>query len=366
MMVVVMPWPQPHVDCAMALVAIVLRTCSRGRRPERHRKHVWRRWGEAVLKVVRAVARRLRSLGGRRLTPNAAETSRNYYGLDQLDEKLEPYVDFDNGIFVEAGANDGQTQSNTAYFARHRGWRGLLVEPIPELAGRCRLARPESIVENCALVASDADGQSVPMTYCGLMSVVDGGWSDPEAERAHVETGRQIQSLTTYRIDVPGRSLSALLDQHGIERVDLLSLDVEGFERQALEGLDLARHRPRFHSGGSPLPRRNRRPVAASLRSYRSAIASRRALSSSGDLKGVAQLRVLILNTDYEAFLDDLYAENPGLAERRYDEQMAVRNASLFGAADFYSEGLKANGVEAADIHLNNRSMQLRWAASTA
>jgi len=171
---------------------------------------------------------------------------KQYYGLDGLDKKLEPYIDFDNGIFIEAGANDGQTQSNTAYFARHRRWRGLLVEPIPELAARCRATRPESVVENCALVTPDADGQPVPMTYCGLMSVVDGGWSDPAAERAHVETGRQIQSLTTYHVDVPGRSLSALLDQHNMPHIDLLSLDVEGFERQALEGLDLLRHRPRF------------------------------------------------------------------------------------------------------------------------
>lgn len=199
-----------------------------------------------MLKVARAVARRLRALGSRRPTQNVAVAPRNYYGLDQLDRKLESYIDFDNGIFVEAGANDGQTQSNTAYFARYRGWRGLLVEPIPELAARCAVARPESIVENCALVASDADGTSVPMTFCGLMSVVDGGWSDPEAERAHVETGKQIQSLTTYHVDVPGRPLSALLDKHKMTRVDLLSLDVEGFERQALEGLDLKRHRPRF------------------------------------------------------------------------------------------------------------------------
>src|SRR5258708_6949874 len=42
---------------------------------------------------------------------------------------------------------------------------------------------------------------------------------------------------------------------------------------------------------------------------------------------------------------------------------MAVRNTSLFGAANFYSEGLNANGAEAADLHLNNRPMQLRWAA---
>jgi spore maturation protein CgeB len=74
-------------------------------------------------------------------------------------------------------------------------------------------------------------------------------------------------------------------------------------------------------------------------------------------------VRVLILNTDYVAFLENLYAENPLLADQSYDQQMAVRNRSLFGAADFYSEGLKANGVEAADVHLNNRAMQMRWAA---
>ena len=182
---------------------------------------------------------------GARLSKRASPEKR-YYGLNELDRKLEPHIDFDNGVFVEAGANDGETQSNTAYFARHRGWRGLLVEPIPELAARCRIARPESLVENCALVAHADDGQSVPMTFCGLMSVVDGGWNDTEAERTHVETGRQMQSLNTYHVDVPGRSLSVLLDRHKMTRIDLLSLDVEGFERQALEGLDFGRHRPRF------------------------------------------------------------------------------------------------------------------------
>jgi FkbM family methyltransferase len=197
-------------------------------------------------RLIRRVVNRIYRPPALAVSSSSVVMPKHYYGLDQLDQKLEPYIDFDNGIFIEAGANDGQTQSNTAYFARYRGWRGLLVEPIPELAVRCRAVRPESVVENCALVATGANGQSVPMTYCGLMSVVDGGWSNPEAEKAHVETGRQIQSLTTYHVDVPGRSLSALLDQHKMPHIDLLSLDVEGFERQALEGLDLGRHRPKF------------------------------------------------------------------------------------------------------------------------
>jgi FkbM family methyltransferase len=194
------------------------------------------------------IKRLLRRVSGRRALSGMlnAAIPKQFYGLEGLDRKLEPYIDFDNGVFVEAGANDGVTQSNTAYFARHRGWHGLLIEPIPDLALRCRLARPESIVENCALVPVGADGDSVPMTYCGLMSVVDGGWSDPAAEKDHVEIGRKIQSLETYRVSVPGRCMSALLDEHKMTRVDLLSLDVEGFERQALEGLDLSRHRPSF------------------------------------------------------------------------------------------------------------------------
>src|SRR5262245_59004648 len=97
------------------------------------------------------------------------------FGLAQLDWKLRPYLDFCDGIFVEAGANDGLRQSNTLYFEKYRGWTGLLVEPVPELAERCRRNRPGCVVENCALVAEDYAAATVPMTYCNLMSVVRGG-----------------------------------------------------------------------------------------------------------------------------------------------------------------------------------------------
>ena len=43
---------------------------------------------------------------------------------------------------------------------------------------------------------------------------------------------------------VPARALSDLLDEENPARLDLLSLDVEGFEEQVLRGLDLFRHAP--------------------------------------------------------------------------------------------------------------------------
>jgi FkbM family methyltransferase len=171
---------------------------------------------------------------------------RRYHGLNELDRKLERYLDFDGGVFIEAGANDGINQSNTLYFERHRRWRGLLIEAVPELAQRCRHNRPKAIVESCALVPLGRSGERVTMVYSNLMSLVRGAMKTPEDEARHIATGSALQSITPYEIEVIGRPLSELLDRNRLTRIDLLSLDVEGYELRALQGIDFTRHRPHF------------------------------------------------------------------------------------------------------------------------
>lgn len=73
-------------------------------------------------------------------------------------------------------------------------------------------------------------------------------------------------------------------------------------------------------------------------------------------------MRVLILNGDYPRFLKWLYAADPNLKTASYTGQMAARNASLFGVANFYSSNLKTQGHEAAEIHVNNVWLQSAWA----
>lgn len=73
-------------------------------------------------------------------------------------------------------------------------------------------------------------------------------------------------------------------------------------------------------------------------------------------------MRILVLNTDYLAFLEHLYAKEPDLRERPYSEQLRVRMESLFGVADYYSRNLKRLGHEAWDVHVNNPRMQGAWA----
>lgn len=171
-------------------------------------------------------------------------TAHRYYGLNELDRQLEQWLDFDGGVFVEAGANNGTNQSNTCYFERFRGWSGLLVEPIPEMAALCRKNRPGSIVENCALGGPEREGEEMTLTYCGLMTVAEGGLLEGSAKADHLASGASLQNVEPYDFTVRCRTLSSLLDQYTIGHVDLLSLDVEGFEVEALKGLDLTRHAP--------------------------------------------------------------------------------------------------------------------------
>jgi hypothetical protein len=74
-------------------------------------------------------------------------------------------------------------------------------------------------------------------------------------------------------------------------------------------------------------------------------------------------MRILFLNTDYPGFLLWLYGSQPGLALRGYDAQLAVRDASFFGTADFMSQAMTQLGHTAIEFHANNRALQEAWAA---
>jgi hypothetical protein len=73
-------------------------------------------------------------------------------------------------------------------------------------------------------------------------------------------------------------------------------------------------------------------------------------------------VRILLVNTDYPEFLRSLYAENPGLEDLPYAEQSAVRDRDSFGVTRFYVDNLRALGVDAQVVHVNNEPLQRAWA----
>ena len=170
----------------------------------------------------------------------------SHLALNELDRKLKKYIDFRDGYFIEAGANDGLTQSNTYWFEQFRGWRGLLIEAVPEKAQACRRNRPRATIVQSALVALDTI-RSVQINTADLMAFVAVGSDEDAVERARLARAMAVQNLTqVVKIEVPAKTLSSILDDLESPMVDLFSLDVEGFELEVLKGLDLRRHRPTY------------------------------------------------------------------------------------------------------------------------
>jgi FkbM family methyltransferase len=193
--------------------------------------------------VLRGLRRRFYNLGGPwyRCRLFEAFGSQRYstpalFGMDRRLAELMPWT---GGTFVEAGAHDGYTQSNTYFLERHRRWSGVLVEAVPELEARARRRRPRSHVIGCALVGPSFETSTARMSFGDLMSTVGG-------DGRHAAGGLAVTGRRGYSVEVPAKTLESVLEEAGMQAIDLLVLDVEGHELDVLAGLDLARHAPRY------------------------------------------------------------------------------------------------------------------------
>lgn len=144
--------------------------------------------------------------------------------LDNLDRRLVTLLDGKrHGSFVELGANDGLQQSNTLALETLMDWRGLLVEADPELAAECRRNRP------LATVVCAAAGPGWGMAHLDPRDLTSAVGLD--------RAGGEVLVTTA--------PLSSLIDAADLSGpIDVLSVDVEGFELEILAGLDLSRHAP--------------------------------------------------------------------------------------------------------------------------
>ena len=70
-------------------------------------------------------------------------TNIGYFGLNKIDHFLEEYFPHRNGYFVELGANDGMSQSNTLFLEKYKNFRGVLIEPFPPNYEKCRINRSD-------------------------------------------------------------------------------------------------------------------------------------------------------------------------------------------------------------------------------
>ena len=137
-----------------------------------------------------------------------------------------------DGVFVEVGAYDGISVSNTAFLA-DLGWSGLYIEPMPDLYALCvqnHLHQPSIRTANYAV----GDGSMVQFLHNHPQHLYTGDPALAAALYATVDRGLAL----TVRLD------TLLLDYHVNPGFDLLVIDVEGMELAVLDGLCIGLWQP--------------------------------------------------------------------------------------------------------------------------
>jgi FkbM family methyltransferase len=139
------------------------------------------------------------------------------------------------GFYVDVGANDPVANSVTKHFY-DLGWRGINVEPALAPFERLQEARPRDV--NLNLGVSDHEDtltfHEFPPGISGVstFSAELAAW---HRERGHASEERQV----------PVTTLAKICAEHVDGEIDFLTIDVEGHEREVLEGGDWSRWRPK-------------------------------------------------------------------------------------------------------------------------
>lgn len=137
------------------------------------------------------------------------------------------------GYFVEFGATNGVTMSNTHLLEKQFGWTGILAEPNPSFHARLGRERGCQISHDAVHATT---GEAIFLcterpAFSRLASIEPDDVFEREGRRAI----RQEQRVKTV-------SLNDLLDRHHApDRIDYISIDTEGAELDILSTFDFAR-----------------------------------------------------------------------------------------------------------------------------
>lgn len=145
------------------------------------------------------------------------------------------------GYFIEIGAYDGFYLSNS-YFFEQIGWRGLLVEPLPNQAAACKVNRPGSVVVQAAL---GSHGGQVTLTELVGEDALETLSYVGNPAGAVGKAQRLADKTRTHQ--VPLRTFEDVAQEAGLrpgQAIDFISIDCEGMDFEILQSIDLAKWQP--------------------------------------------------------------------------------------------------------------------------
>ncbi len=173
-------------------------------------------------------------------------TKRRYIDFDikkvyrfSIHETLEQkfirqfFGDKRSGFFVDVGANHPVIQSQT-WHLEQIGWNGLLIEPLNEYCSLLREQRTACVAQ-VACSSPENHGIHLPMRVSGPLSTLNS---------QTVAYGKKIHDAEQEFVEC--RTLDSILKKHSVEKIDFLSVDIEGHEMEMFKGFSIEKWKPRL------------------------------------------------------------------------------------------------------------------------
>lgn len=146
------------------------------------------------------------------------------------------------GVFLDIGAYDGETLSNTAFFERSMGWTGLCVEPLPSAFAKL-IATRKAACENLCVGDFEGEADFIESDTASPDEMMLSGMPAHFDPRHVIRLEQRATTRVTRRVQVT--KLSSLLTKHSLFDIDFCSIDTEGAELPILSSFDPAQFRVR-------------------------------------------------------------------------------------------------------------------------
>lgn len=142
--------------------------------------------------------------------------------------------------FVEIGADNGLFLSNSYFFEKNAGWKGMCVEPRPPSYKELVKNRPDCINVN-ALISNTPGSLKFFSFGQGTWHRQMSGLVGSNAHTANQDAARAYaakENVELEEFDIPTLRFADLFQKHGFDRIEAAFVDVEGAELQVLQTIE--------------------------------------------------------------------------------------------------------------------------------
>lgn len=146
----------------------------------------------------------------------------------------------ERGFFLDFGAHDGISLSNSYFFESTRNWDGVCLEPIPEVFAKLQKNRRCNLLNGAVSTSSEnlqfKKMQGKTEMLSGLVKFREEA-HDKRTDKGIKKYGGKVELIT-----VRGYSIGEIFEKFNIRNIDYLTIDIEGGEFEVLETIDLQKY----------------------------------------------------------------------------------------------------------------------------